>query len=147
MCSCELTPSFSKVNEKMLSVNKNDSNTRATCLNCIDGRVQLPVLHWIREQYQIDFVDVITAPGIDGVLSSQDNIEEIIKSINISITVNKSTRIFVVGHYDCKGNAVDEKTHLQQIARSVERLKTYWSGFEITGLWVNSHWQVEVRHK
>jgi len=126
---------------------KNNSDVRATCLNCIDGRIQLPVLHWIREQYQIDFVDVITTAGIDGVLASQDNIDEIIRSINISININKSVRIFIVGHYDCRGNPVDEKTHQEYIIKSVKRLKAHWPELEIIGLWVNSHWQVEVCYK
>jgi len=126
---------------------KNNLDIRATCINCIDGRVQLPVLHWIRKQYQIDFVDVITAAGIDKVLASQDNIDEIIRSINISININKSSRIFVVGHYDCRGNLVDKKTHQEHVAKSVKRLKAYWPKLEIIGLWVNSHWQVEVWHK
>lgn len=124
--------------------NKNNLDIRATCLNCIDGRVQLPVLHWIREQYHIDFVDVITAAGIDGVIASKDNIDEIIRNINISINNNKSVRIFLVGHYDCCGNCVDEKTHREHITKAVMRLKSHWSRLEIIGLWVNSHWQVEV---
>jgi len=132
----------------MESMGKNkDLDIRATCLNCIDGRVQLPVLHWIRKQYQIDFVDVVTAAGIDGILAAQDNIDGIIRSINISININKSVRLFVVGHYDCRGNLVDEKTHQEQVAKSVKRLKAYWPKLEIIGLWVNSHWQVEVWYK
>lgn len=126
---------------------KDHLDVRATCLNCIDGRVQLPVLHWIREQYQIDFVDVITAAGMDRVLASQDNIDEIIRSINISINVNKSVRIFIIGHYDCRGNLVDEKAHYEHISKSVKRLKAHWPKLEIIGLWVNSHWQVEVCRK
>jgi len=128
----------------MSTANREVSGIRATCLNCIDGRVQLPVLNWIRGQYKIDFVDLITAPGIDGILSSDGNMGEIINSIGISIKANKSTRIFVVGHHDCKGNAVDKKTHFEQIAKSVQRLKPYWPELEITGLWVNSKWQIEV---
>jgi carbonic anhydrase len=120
---------------------------RATCLNCIDGRVQLPILHWIREHYRIDFVDVITVAGMDGVLASQDNIDDIIRSITISISINKSILIFVVGHYDCRGNCVDKKIHREHIAKSVKRLKAYWPELEIIGLWVNSHWQVEVWYK
>jgi carbonic anhydrase len=122
----------------------NAVGTRATCLNCIDGRVQLPVLNWIRENYSIDFVDVITAAGMDGILASRDNIEEIARSINVSVNNNKSTRIFVVGHYDCRGNPVDEKTHREHIIMAVKRLRTYWPTVEIAGLWVNSYWQAEV---
>jgi carbonic anhydrase len=119
-------------------------NSRATCLNCMDGRVQLPVLNWIRENYRVDFTDVITAAGMDGLLVSEDNIEQIISSINTSINANGSTWIFVVGHHDCRGNPVDEKTHRQQIQLSVKRLKGYWPKMEIIGLWVNSRWQVEL---
>lgn len=119
----------------MVSINtKNNMTTRATCLNCIDGRVQSPILDWIRKQYNIDFVDVITAAGMNRVLASQDNIDEIIHSINISVNVNRSVRIFIVGHYDCQGNLVNEKTHQEHIATSVNRLKPYRPDLEIIGL-------------
>lgn len=117
---------------------------RATCLNCMDGRVQLPVLHWIKENYQVDFVDVITEAGMDNVLSNQEDIREVLRSITISVNVNKSSRLFVVGHYDCRGNPVDEKVHRQEISSAVLRLKGHWPGHEIVGLWVNKNWAVEV---
>ena len=110
----------------------------------MDGRVQLPILHWIRANYPVDFVDVITEAGMDKVLAVQKDISEIIRSINVSVNVNKSTRLFIVGHYDCRGNPVDEKIHQQQIKQSVERIKTHWPNHEIIGLWVNAQWQVEV---
>lgn len=119
-------------------------DTRATCLNCMDGRVQLPVLHWIREHYPVDFVDVITEAGMDNVLAAQADITEILRSIHISVKINHSTRLFIVGHYDCRGNPVDEKIHHEQIIKSIQRLKTHWPGYEIIGLWVNSQWQVEM---
>jgi len=122
-------------------------DVRATCLNCMDGRVQLPALHWIREQYNIDFVDVITEAGMDGILALQDNFDEIIRRVNISINTNGSSRIFIVGHYDCRGNPVNEKTHHEHVNKSVKRLKTHWPEIEIIGLWVNSHWKVEVWHE
>jgi len=110
----------------------------------MDGRVQLPVLNWIREKYSVDFVDVITAAGMDGILASGEDIGGIINSVNISINDNKSTGIFVVGHYDCRGNPVDEKTHRAQIIKAVNRLRSHWPKMEIFGLWVNSGWQVEL---
>jgi carbonic anhydrase len=116
---------------------------RATCLNCMDGRVQLPVIHWIKEHYNVDFVDVITEAGMDGVLCKQEDISEILRSIKVSVNVNKSNKIFVVGHYDCRGNPVAEDVHRQEIVEAVKRLKGYWSEFEIVGLWVNPQWVVE----
>src|SRR5580698_928739 len=119
-------------------------DTRATCLNCMDGRVQLPVLQWIKDNYRVDFVDVITEAGMDEVLSNQEDIREVLRSIGISVNVNKSTRLFVVGHYDCRGNPVEEAVHRQEITSSVKRLKTHWAHLEIVGLWVNKTWSVEV---
>ena len=118
--------------------------TRATCLNCMDGRVQLPVLTWIKENYPVDFVDVITEAGMDGVLARQENISEILRSIKVSVHLNKSTRLFVVGHYDCRGNPVDKKLHRKEIIKAVDRLKPLWPAQEVIGLWVNGQWQVEL---
>lgn len=126
---------------------ENNRGVRATCLNCMDGRVQLPVLHWICEQYNIDFVDVITEAGMDGVIASQVNIDEILRSINISVGTNRSERIFLVGHHDCRGNPVDEEKHREHINKAIARLKAHYPKFEIIGLWVNNNWQVEVSHK
>ena len=117
---------------------------RATCLNCMDGRVQLPVLYWIKENCAVDFVDVITEAGMDGVLATQKDITEVLRSITISVNVNKSSKLFVAGHYDCRGNPAEEKVHHQQIRESVKRLRTHWPDHEITGLWVNKDWQVSV---
>ena len=117
---------------------------RATCLNCMDGRTQLPVLHWIKENYPVDYVDVITEAGMDHVLCNQQDIDEVLRSIAISVNLNKSTRIFVVGHFDCRGNPVDESVHREEIANAVKRLKGHWPNHEITGLWVNGKWSVEV---
>ena len=110
----------------------------------MDGRVQLPVTHWIKKNYPVDFVDVITEAGMDGVLSKQENIDEILRSIKISIQVNKSTRLFIVGHYDCRGNPIDDHAHQREIINAVNRLKTHWPEYEIIGLWVNPQWQVEI---
>ena len=117
---------------------------RATCLNCMDGRVQLPVLQWIKDNYRVDFVDVITEAGMDEVLSNQEDVREILRSITISVNINKSTRLFVVGHYDCRGNPVEEKIHRQEISSAVKRLKSHWPDLEIIGLWVNKTWKVEI---
>ncbi|MEN6292607.1 MAG: carbonic anhydrase [Methanobacterium sp.] len=43
--------------------------TFATCLNCIDGRVQLPVINWIMKNYNVKYVDMITKAGMDGFLA------------------------------------------------------------------------------
>ena len=118
--------------------------TRATCLNCMDGRVQLPVLTWIKAHYPVDFVDVITEAGMDGVLAKQDDISEILRSVKVSVDLNKSTRLFIIGHHDCRGNPTDENRHRLEITHAVTRLRPLWPAQEIIGLWVNDQWQVEL---
>ena len=41
-----------------------------TAINCIDGRVQLPVINWMKATHHVDWVDVITEPGADEALAS-----------------------------------------------------------------------------
>ena len=118
-------------------------DTRATCLNCMDGSAQLPVLTWIKANYPVDYVDLITEAGMDGVLAGQSDISEIQRSINVSVKLNRSTRLFVVGHHDCRGNPVTEQRHREDVAAAVKRLIPLWPDQEVTGLWVNSQWQVE----
>lgn len=110
----------------------------------MDGRVQLPVLTWIKSNYPVDFVDVITEAGMDGVLAKQENIDEILRSIAVSVNINKSSHLFVIGHHDCRGNPVTIETHHSQIRAAVKRLKPHWSKQEVSGLWVNNTWNVEL---
>ena len=49
----------------------------ATAINCIDGRVQTPVAEFIKKSYHIDYVDMITIPGPDRVLSEFADVDEI----------------------------------------------------------------------
>lgn len=120
-------------------------NTKfATCLNCLDGRVQLPIIQWIKENYQVGYVDMITEAGMDGVLTNEGaNIEGILLKINISIDKHGSNIICVVGHYDCAGNPVDDEIHKKQICMAAQRLKELKSSCQIIGVWISDKWLVE----
>ena len=59
-----------------------------TAINCIDGRIQEPVIDFMKEKYHIDGVDMVTFPGVDGIFSNRENrgnIERIRKAVSISI--------------------------------------------------------------
>lgn len=117
---------------------------RVTALNCMDGRVQLPVLTWIKSNYPVDNVDVITEAGMDGVVARQEDLSEILRSVRVSVDLNKSSRLFVIGHHDCRGNPVSHEDHRRDIASAAARLRKLLPGLEVTGLWVTDRWNVEA---
>jgi hypothetical protein len=43
-----------------------------TAINCIDGRTQEPVIDFMKEKFDIDGVDMVTFPGVDGIISSSE---------------------------------------------------------------------------
>ncbi len=117
---------------------------RVVCLNCMDGRTQLPVIHWIKDEYGVDNVDMVTEAGMDGLLANQEsNIDPVLNKINISIDKNNAQKIFVVGHADCKGNPVDNDVHHQNIESAVSRIQSEFVGLDVVGLWVTDQWAVE----
>ena len=48
-----------------------------TAINCIDGRTQQVVIDHMKQNYNIDGVDMVTFPGADGLFSNGDHSEEI----------------------------------------------------------------------
>lgn len=111
----------------------------------MDGRTQLPAINWIKDNYGIGWVDMITEPGMDGLLAekSAEDLADIIRKINMSIKVHNTKEIFIVAHHDCIGNPVDEKKHEQHVRKAVERLKKLKPDMNIIGLWVNHDFTVK----
>lgn len=117
-----------------------------TVLNCIDGRTQVPVLQWMKDNFCLDYVDTITEPGMDRVLSQGELIEqERIKSkVIISINAHNSSTLAVVGHYDCAANPVNNYEHIRDIAMSVNKVKSWYLPLLVVGLWVDELWKVHL---
>ncbi|MCD6163626.1 MAG: hypothetical protein J7K40_14590 [candidate division Zixibacteria bacterium] len=116
----------------------------ATCLNCMDGRVQLPAINWLMKEYSAEYVDMITEAGMDGYLVKNEKLPEgFIYKLNISAEKHGSKHIFIVGHYDCGGHPVDEKTHREHVHISVDKIKSIMPDSKVIGLWINEKWAVE----
>ena len=111
----------------------------------MDGRVQLPVIHHLQKRFDAEYIDSITEPGPNLILSEQKNpdmVNAIIKRINISIEKHNSSAIAVVGHYDCAGNPAPKEEQIQHIKDSIKLLKIHFKKPEIIGLWVDENWEV-----
>jgi hypothetical protein len=120
----------------------------ATCLNCIDGRVQIPVINWITKNYNVNYVDMITEAGMDGLLADKNfDPLKILNNLAISLDKHNSRFIFITGHFDCGANNVDEITHKEQIIKSVQRISNYTLYCSVIGLWISENFFIEKIHE
>ncbi len=117
-----------------------------TVVNCIDGRVQEPVAAWLKERYQLKYVDVITEPGPDKILalSPDDIIESIRQRVETSINNHGSRVLAVVGHHDCAGNPASFYEHGEHIKKAISVLRGWDFDVPVLGLWCNEYWQVQL---
>jgi hypothetical protein len=122
------------------------AGTFATVVNCIDGRAQGPVSDWIKINCQASFVDTITTPGPDKLLSSgpHSKVEHVREAVAVSVNAHKSQAVVVAGHYDCAANPASADEHKRQIRAAAEVVRSWGLPVRIAGLWVNEWWQVEV---
>jgi hypothetical protein len=117
-----------------------------TAINCIDGRRQEVVIDYIKQDYNIDGVDMVTFPGADGLFSNGDPSEEIAlirRAVSISIEKHGSRIIAVVGHYDCAGNPGDREHHHMHIRTAMREVSSWNLHAEIIGLYVNDKREIE----
>lgn len=117
-----------------------------TALNCIDGRTQIPIIKWFQENFNVDYVDLITEPGMDKVLS-QGHWAEIVRlreKTILSIEAHNSNVVAVVGHYDCAANPVSDIKHFKDIAASTYIVESWGLPVKVVGLWVDEFWNVYV---
>ena len=117
-----------------------------SAVNCMDGRVQLPVIRYLQKRFNVDYVDTITEAGPDLILSeSKDTIivKTIFDRLDISVEKHNSVGIAIAGHYDCAGNPVPKKDHIKHIKKAVDLLHQQYEYLEIIGLWVGQDWEVQ----
>jgi len=116
-----------------------------TAINCMDGRVQLPVIRYLQKRFNVDFVDSVTEAGPNLILSEariNNLIQSIFCRVNISVERHDSVGIAVVGHHSCAGNPASRDEQGVHTQNAVQLLRQQYENVEVTGLWVDSHWDV-----
>ena len=117
-----------------------------TSIHCMDGRIQEPLINFIKGKFDIKYIDVITEPGPCKILSQNlDNtiIESIENRIVISLNKHGSKMVFISGHYDCAGNPVSKEIQVNQIIKSEEFLRLKYPNVKVIKLWINENWEIE----
>ncbi len=118
----------------------------AASVHCMDGRIQEPVIKFIKENYGVKYVDTITEPGPNKILAGEGTdtlMDSIINRLNISVNKHGSELIFVSGHTDCAGNPVEKNIQFDQIEKSAAFLQEKYPKAEVIKLWINENWDVE----
>ena len=119
----------------------------ATAINCIDGRVQTPVLDWMKLHLNVDYVDLITEPGPDKALAlATEATATVFKRVSFSARAHDPVAIAIAGHHDCLANPVTREEHFDQIKEAVRIIMTWGIRIRTIGLWVNEWNWVDVIH-
>ena len=116
-----------------------------TVINCMDGRVQLPVISYLQKRFNVEYVDSITEAGPNLILSEQKNtiaIQSILGRLKISIENHNSVGVAIVSHHDCAGNPAPQDDQIMHIQKAIQLLRQQNRSIEIIGLWVDKNWEV-----
>lgn len=116
-----------------------------TAINCMDGRVQLPVIRFLQERFKSQYVDVISEPGPNLLLAVRTKpylLESIFDRLRISVEIHESTGIAVVGHHGCAGNPAPKDRQINHLRDAVAHVRSRYKGIEIIALWVDENWKV-----
>lgn len=118
----------------------------ATAVNCMDGRVQEPVIKFLKSKFGVKYVDMVTEPGPDKIIGENVDkfkINSIKQRLEISVNGHGSRIILIAGHADCAGNPVDKDTHIAQTLNSAASIKEWYPEVEVIPVWIGEDWKVE----
>ncbi|HUU50048.1 MAG TPA: carbonic anhydrase [Nitrospinota bacterium] len=116
-----------------------------TVINCMDGRVQLPVIRYLQKRFNVEYVDSITEAGPNLILSEEKSItsiQSILERLKISIEHHNSVGVAIVGHHDCAGNPAPQNDQIIHIQKAIQFLRQQYENIEIIGIWIDKNWEV-----
>lgn len=119
--------------------------TFATAINCMDGRVQLPVITYLQDRFDAEFIDTITEPGPNRILAEQTDqprLKSILARLEISIDKHGSRHIAIIGHHDCAGNPAPKQIQIGHIQQAVAYISQRHPKTEVIGIWVDEKWRI-----
>ena len=116
-----------------------------SAINCMDGRVQLPVIRYLQNRFRVDYVDSITEAGPNLILSEAGNTsstQAIFERLKISVEKHHSVGVAIAGHHDCAGNPAPKNDQIVQIQKAIQLIRRQYENMEVIGLWIDKNWEV-----
>ena len=120
----------------------------ACAINCMDGRVQDAVKNYMKENYGVDYVDMVTEPGPNKILADNADsaiIENIKKRVEISVHHHGSKVVAIVGHFGCAGNPTEKEEQIKHLQEAKKTVESFGFPVEIVLLWVDGDWKTVER--
>ena len=119
-------------------------NIFACVINCMDGRVQDAVKNYMKENYSVDYVDMVTEPGPNKILAENSNphiIENIKKRVAISVNHHGAKVVVIIGHFGCAGNPTEKEEQIKHLKEAKKTVESFSFDSEIILLWVDGDWK------
>lgn len=116
----------------------------ACVINCMDGRVQDAVKDYMKKNYAVDYVDMVTEPGPNKILADNNDsaiIKYIGKCVKVSVKHHGSKVIAIVGHFGCAGNPAEKEEQIKHLQLAKQTVENFGFEAEIILLWVDGDWQ------
>ena len=110
----------------------------------MDGRIQIPIINWLKGKYNVSYVDTITEPGVDKLFSDEVKTREIKSKVSISVNAHGSQIVLISGHHDCAGNPISKDEHIVQIKNAVSVVQSWGLQVTVIGAWINEDWKLEI---
>jgi len=110
----------------------------ATAINCMDGRIQIPVIEHLKGRFEADYIDEITEAGPNKIVADQapaETFEAIRRRVAISFEKHGSGQLAIVGHEDCGGNPAPEAEQIEQLERAAQVLRELYPDAAIAAVW------------
>ncbi len=127
--------------------------TFSTALNCMDGRTQEKAFAYTQKLFGTDYVDIITEPGIDGLLAGshsvvsaedmQARVDWIRAKAEISAKGHGSSQVVIFGHCACAGNQVDIEGHKEHLAVAKKTVEGWNLFTEVNTAVFNDDFEIE----
>lgn len=112
-------------------------------IKCMDGRSNMPAIRFFQNTLGAE-VRLFTYPGANSLLvepSFKSN--QILRHIKDSYSCFLPDTLGISGHHDCRGNPVDNETHLLHLGHAASTAKKWGEFKQIIPIFVNENWEAQ----
>ena len=144
-------------------------STFACATTCMDGRIQAAARKHLKAKYEVDYVDLVTHPGVNKFLAEANVglswfwlvlycltlqlgkvrkciiLRNVRWMIGVSALNHAAKVVAIVGHPQCAGNQCPKQHQIEHLVKAKKRIQSFGFEVDVILLWVAEDWKtVEV---